>query len=101
MKLLDSEMISSVCGQAPGWRLSGDNLAIETSIQFEDFASAWSFMSEIALHAERLNHHPEWSNVYGCVNLRLTTHDAGGLTERDSELATIISSALSQRRWRP
>lgn len=57
-----------------------------------NFIHAWGFMSAVALEAEKLNHHPEWSNVYNCVEITLSTHDAGGLTERDVALAEAINA---------
>ena len=61
--------------------------AISKTFRFRDFVTAWSWMTAAAIHAEKLNHHPEWSNVYGKVDVTLTTHDAGGLTELDVKLA--------------
>jgi 4a-hydroxytetrahydrobiopterin dehydratase len=63
---------------------------IEKTFQFRDFIAAFSFMTRIAMEAEKLNHHPEWSNVYGKVHIRLSTHDAGGVTDLDFKLAEII-----------
>ena len=57
---------------------------------FEDFIQAWRFMSAVALYAEQKNHHPEWSNVYNRVSVQLTTHDAGGLTDKDFDLARFM-----------
>ena len=57
---------------------------------FSNFIEAWAFMSQVALLAEAMNHHPEWSNVYNRVEIYLTTHDAGGISERDFELAKKI-----------
>jgi 4a-hydroxytetrahydrobiopterin dehydratase len=65
---------------------------LERSFRFEDFAEAWAFMSRVALLAETHNHHPEWSNTYNRVEIRLTTHDAGGLTDRDRNLAAAIDA---------
>lgn len=69
------------------WTLEGDGKAITRRFVFEDFNAAFGFMTHVALHAERHDHHPEWHNVYNRVDVRLTTHDAGGLTERDHALA--------------
>ncbi len=71
-----------------GWTLSPDGKAIEKTYQFRNFIAAFGFMTEAALWAEKWNHHPEWSNVYNRVHVRLTTHDAGGLTQKDVQLAT-------------
>lgn len=65
---------------------------IQRSLQFKDFVTAWGFMSSIAVKAEAMNHHPEWFNVYGRVDIVLTTHDAGGITENDIQLAEQIDS---------
>ena len=78
--------------------MAADRDAIERSFKFKDFAAAWSFMSHVALLAERQDHHPEWCNVYNRVTILLTTHDARGLTGRDLALAAAIDAipALSQ-----
>ena len=82
----------------PGWALSGDGKSVSASLEFASFADAWGFMSEIAIEADKLDHHPEWSNVYNRVSITLTTHDAGGLTARDQALADKIAAALERRR---
>lgn len=64
------------------------------SIQFPDFATAFGFMTQIALVAEKMDHHPEWLNVYGRVDIWLTTHEAGGISERDFVLAARINAIL-------
>lgn len=82
----------------PGWTLADDALSVSASLQFTNFVEAWGFMTEIAIAAETLNHHPEWSNVWNRVDITLTTHDAGGLTEKDIALANAIAAALERRR---
>ena len=77
----------------PGWTLSDDGLAITRQFKFADFQQAFAFMTHVALAAERADHHPEWSNVYNRVDMRLTTHDAGGLTESDFALAAVADAA--------
>lgn len=69
-----------------GFRREGDRLV--RRFQFDGFVEAFGFMASVALVAEKLDHHPEWKNVYGKVDVELTTHDAGGITERDFTLAT-------------
>ena len=64
---------------------------LHRELQFADFVQAFGFMTRVALVAERMNHHPEWSNVYGRVVIELTTHDAGGITELDFELAKRVN----------
>ena len=71
-----------------GWAVkSGARDAIEKTFQFSDFKTAWGFMSAVALKAEQMDHHPEWFNVYNRVEVILTTHDADGVTTKDTELA--------------
>ncbi len=81
----------------PGWTLADDGKSVATQLEFTSFADAWGFMSEIAIVADRLDHHPEWSNVYNRVAITLTTHDAGGLSSRDQALADAIAEALGRR----
>ena len=76
------------------WNLRADGLAIEREFKFTNFSQAWAFMSRVALLAEKHDHHPEWSNVYNRVAITLTTHDAGGLSERDAKLARAIDKLL-------
>ena len=72
------------------WQLQEDSL--QTQWKFKDFVQAMAFMNAVAEVAERMNHHPEWSNVYNRVNVRLTTHDAGGLTHLDFDLARAMDT---------
>ena len=85
----------------PGWAISDDGGRAEAKLVFSSFKQAWGFMSEVALIAEEKNHHPEWSNVYNKVSICLTTHDAGGLTERDLLLAKAIEAILDTRVKKP
>lgn len=91
---LTEDEAAAFLARAPRWRRSADGLAFEAELKFADFAAAWGFMTRIALVAERMDHHPEWSNVYNRVSIRLTTHDAGGLSARDIALADAIEAAL-------
>jgi len=75
------------------WSYNGKSL--EKEIRFKDFVEAFSFMTRVALFAEKLNHHPDWSNVYNTVHIKLNTHDAGGITELDFKLAAIINKITS------
>lgn len=78
-----------------GWTLAEDGRAIRRSLRFADFCDAFAFMTRVALAAEKADHHPEWCNVYNRVDIRLTTHDADGLTERDFALAAVIDAAAA------
>jgi 4a-hydroxytetrahydrobiopterin dehydratase len=79
-----------VLASLPEWSLLPDRDAIARSLKFKDFNEAFGFMTRVALLAEKADHHPEWSNVYNKVEIVLTTHDAGGVTKRDVELALAI-----------
>jgi 4a-hydroxytetrahydrobiopterin dehydratase len=79
----------------PQWTLRDDSSAIYRSFRFGDFSEAFAFMTRVALIAEKLDHHPEWSNVYDRVEITLTTHDAGGLSERDIKAARAIDRLLA------
>jgi len=74
---------------------------IRRDFQFDDFVQAFGFMAQLALVAERLNHHPEWSNVYNQVSITLTTHDVQGLSSRDIELARVADSLADKFADRP
>ncbi len=74
----------------PHWTMLPDRDAIRRTLKFTDFSAAWGFMSRVALLAEAQDHHPEWENVYNRVTITLTTHDTGGLSERDVKLASSI-----------
>ena len=79
----------------PGWSVEASKL--HKAFTFKDFVEAWSFMSAVALAAEAMGHHPEWSNVWNRVTVDLTTHDAGGITTLDFDLAARMDAAAGQR----
>ncbi len=81
----------------PEWKLAADGASISRTLRFATFREAWAFMEQVARAAESLDHHPDWRNVYGRVDITLTTHDAGGLTELDLALAQHIDAAASGR----
>jgi 4a-hydroxytetrahydrobiopterin dehydratase len=89
--------LASVLDQLPIWKKApSEREAIHRQIVFGDFSRAFGFMSRVAMQAEKLDHHPEWSNVYAKVDITLTTHDAGGVTELDVEMAKFIDAVALQ-----
>ncbi len=78
----------------PDWRLVDGRDAIARQFKFADFSAAWGFMTRVALAAEKLDHHPEWSNVWNRVDIVLSTHDAGGLSARNVALAQAIDALV-------
>lgn len=91
-ELLSDDDLSTFLGEHPGWTMKDGMLHREVS--FGDFAEAFGFMARVAIWAEKLNHHPEWSNVWNRVTIDLITHDLGGLSDLDVELATRIDSVV-------
>ncbi len=91
---LSEEALATALSSMPRWQRDGNTIKAE--FRFATFATAFAFMTEVALYAERLDHHPEWSNVYNRVSVVLTTHDAGGLTELDLELGRLMSAAADR-----
>ena len=88
--LLDDAARQSLCSSCPAWTIASDGL--EREWRFHSFVEAFGFMTQVALLAESANHHPEWSNVYNHGPVRLTTHDLGGRSSRDAELAQAIDA---------
>jgi 4a-hydroxytetrahydrobiopterin dehydratase len=88
---LDKQAIDKALASLDGWVLAADGLSISRTFTFKNFSEAFAFMARSALAAEKLDHHPDWSNVYKTVVVKLNTHDAGGLTELDFELARRMS----------
>jgi len=89
---LSPEEVARRLPTVPGWEVVGDSLRRE--LVFKDFQRAFAFMTNVALAAEKADHHPNWSNVYKRVAIEWTTHDAGGLTELDFELAAAVNALL-------
>ena len=80
----------------PGWRAVDGRDALFKTFKFADFKTAWGFMTQAALKAEQMDHHPEWFNVYGRVDVTLATHDADGVTARDVELARFMDETAAR-----
>lgn len=81
---------AAALAQLPGWTAVDGRDAIAREFRFKDFNAAFAFMTRVALHAEKHDHHPEWFNVYNRVEVTLATHDAGGVTEKDLALAKFM-----------
>jgi len=88
-QLTEAERAAALA-ELPNWTLREDGLAITRELKFADFNGAFAFMTRVALHAEKADHHPEWFNVYNRVEVTLSTHDAGGLSMRDVAMAKFI-----------
>lgn len=93
-RLTEAERSEALAG-LPQWSLAEGREAITRTVRFRDFNAAFGFMTRVAMYAEKHDHHPEWFNVYSRVELTLATHDAGGLTMRDIELAHFIDAAAA------
>ena len=91
-RLLSPAEVAEAVQALDGWEVAPAGDRIRATYQFPDFVRAFGFMTSVAILAEKLDHHPEWSNVYGKVVIVLTNHDAGGLTELDFHLASRINA---------
>lgn len=91
---LKTREVDQLSEQLPTWKLDDDRTGIRREITFDDFNAAFGFMTRVALKADAMNHHPEWFNVYNKVQIRLSSHDAGGLSQRDVILARFIDALL-------
>lgn len=88
---LESDALKAACATCPDWQYeSAKGGSLSRDWHFKDFSQAFAFMARVALLAEKFDHHPEWSNVYNKVSIKLTTHDAGGLSARDVQMACAI-----------
>lgn len=90
MMRLSSEKISEELKNLPGWTVKDEKL--HRDFEFESFNQAFGFMTRAAMEIEKMNHHPEWFNVYNRISVDLMTHDAGGITDNDIQLAKILNS---------
>lgn len=95
MQELDAQALDSALKGLEDWRHDAANRAIRREYRFADFGQAFAFMTQIALYAERHDHHPEWFNVYNRVDVTLRTHDANGVTQRDVDLAGYAERAFA------
>lgn len=95
MAKLTIEELKGALRRLPDWHLAKDREAITRKFQFVDFDAAFSFMTRVALLASKMDHHPEWFNVYNKVDVTLATHDEGGVTPKDIQLATAMDGYAS------
>jgi 4a-hydroxytetrahydrobiopterin dehydratase len=86
LKTLDAQALAGLAG----WKYDETAKSLAKTFKFKDFSAAWGFMARAALAAEKMDHHPDWSNVYNKVEVKLSTHDSGGVTEKDVSLAKIM-----------
>ncbi|WP_458379705.1 4a-hydroxytetrahydrobiopterin dehydratase [Thalassospira povalilytica] len=96
MKKLEKSAIETALKSLKDWQLAKDGLSIERTFKFGDFNAAFGFMTRVALMADKMDHHPEWFNVYNKITVTLTTHDAGGVTQKDIDLASFCDKASGQ-----
>lgn len=94
VRKLDDAERAALLARFPLWTHEPARDAITRQFRFDDFAQAFGFMASVAIIAEKMDHHPEWSNVYNRVDILLTTHDADGLSERDAKLAEAIEALV-------
>lgn len=92
MAILTGDALDAALAGAPAWSRSEDGRAIRRSVKFKDFAAAFGFMTAVAIDAQALDHHPDWSNSWATVEISLSTHSEGGLTRRDFTLAAKIDA---------
>ena len=94
IRLTDAER-DALLAELPDWTLREDGMAMVRTFRFGDFPEAWAFMNRVALYAEKADHHPEWFNVWNRVEVTLTTHDVGGLSQRDVAMARWMDAVFS------
>lgn len=97
-RLLTAIERTAALADLPDWQLDADGMAISRPFRFADFRSAFGFMTQVALLAEAADHHPDWSNSYATVTIRLSTHSAGGVSDKDIALATAIDRIVAVQR---
>ena len=93
---LSDEDIKGALAELDGWSLVEGRPAITKKLKFKDFVATWNFMDDVAGYAEEISHHPEWTNIYNRLEITLTTHDAGGVTELDLDMAAFINEAEAE-----
>jgi len=97
MNALPHDELTRLLSSLPDWSHDAAHASIARQFRFADFNAAFAFMTRLALHAERHDHHPEWCNVYNRVDITLTTHDASGVTQRDIDFALFADQVHSEQ----
>jgi 4a-hydroxytetrahydrobiopterin dehydratase len=92
-----SEINDTLSSKFKSWTFDGTT--ISRNLKFKNFTEAFTFMTAVAFEAEKMNHHPDWSNVYNTLNIKLNTHDANGITQNDFDLAGIIDKLFDSKKW--
>lgn len=95
-EILNSTQLSKALENLNGWTPGEDQKSIKKEFSFKNFSQAWGFMSRVALKAEKMDHHPDWANCYNTVAVSLSTHDKGGVTEKDTKLAEFMDKAADK-----
>lgn len=95
---LEKHILDGQLRDLPGWSCVRGDLALSKTFTFKNFVDAFGFMTKVALYAEKKDHHPEWFNVYNRVDITLTTHDCGGVSDKDLDLAHFIETIISSQR---
>ena len=95
-ELVEITALPEKIAELPGWQLRDDGKAIMRQFRFTNFNAAFGFMTRAAITAEKMNHHPEWANVYNRVDVTLTTHDRGGITNLDLDLARAMNAMAAE-----
>ena len=93
VSLIEKNQLDSFIEKNPSWII--DNKTIKKEFKFENFIEAFGFMSKVALLSEKIDHHPDWQNIYNKVKINLTTHDKGGITNNDIKLAEAIDKLIN------
>ena len=93
VSLIEKNQLDSFIEKNPSWII--DNKMIKKEFKFENFIEAFGFMSKVALLSEKIDHHPDWQNIYNKVKINLTTHDKGGITSNDIKLAEAIDKLIN------
>lgn len=96
-QLLDKDQIIKAISEYSGWEYVEEENCIRKKFEFVDFITCWSVMSQIAMYAEKYNHHPDWKNVYNRLEIQLNTHDLGGVSSRDINLMQKVEIAVKNR----